>query len=111
VPLRLYHPQAAAERKAPPPVLVYFHGGGWVIGDLDTHDTLCRQLAAWDFDLVDCQVHTEHLARFGATDWPRDRFLEALSRSLTRETRRGRWRLEVRLDPDEERCEWRQAKP
>ena len=27
------------------PVLVFFHGGGWVIGDLDTHDTLCRQLA------------------------------------------------------------------
>src|SRR6185369_12500584 len=27
------------------PVLVYYHGGGWVIGDLDTHDTLCRQLA------------------------------------------------------------------
>jgi acetyl esterase len=26
-------------------VLVYFHGGGWVIGDLDTHDTLCRELA------------------------------------------------------------------
>jgi acetyl esterase len=24
---------------------VYFHGGGWVIGDLDTHDTFCRQLA------------------------------------------------------------------
>ena len=28
------------------PALVYFHGGGWVIGDLDTHDVLCRQLAA-----------------------------------------------------------------
>ncbi len=27
------------------PVLVYFHGGGWVIGDLETHDTLCRELA------------------------------------------------------------------
>ena len=27
------------------PVLVYFHGGGWVIGDLDTHDVLCRELA------------------------------------------------------------------
>ncbi len=26
------------------PVLVYFHGGGWTIGDLDTHDVLCRQL-------------------------------------------------------------------
>ena len=27
------------------PALVYFHGGGWTIGDVDTHDTLCRQLA------------------------------------------------------------------
>ena len=26
------------------PVLVYFHGGGWIIGDLDTHDVLCREL-------------------------------------------------------------------
>jgi len=42
--LRLYRPigSAAGERL---PVLVYYHGGGWVIGDLDTHDTLCRQLA------------------------------------------------------------------
>ena len=45
IPLRLYHPEAAAQRKTAPPVLVYFHGGGWVIGDLDTHDTLCRELA------------------------------------------------------------------
>jgi acetyl esterase len=28
------------------PALVYFHGGGWTIGDLDTHDVLCRQLCA-----------------------------------------------------------------
>ncbi|TAK83225.1 MAG: alpha/beta hydrolase [Betaproteobacteria bacterium] len=27
------------------PALVFFHGGGWVIGDLDTHDVVCRQLA------------------------------------------------------------------
>jgi acetyl esterase len=30
----------------PPPLLVYYHGGGWVIGDLDTHDWVCRFLAA-----------------------------------------------------------------
>jgi len=29
----------------PPPLLVFFHGGGWVIGDLDTHDGVCRFLA------------------------------------------------------------------
>jgi acetyl esterase len=42
IPLRLYRHGAAP---GPRPALVYFHGGGWVIGDLDTHDTLCRQLA------------------------------------------------------------------
>jgi len=44
IPLRSYRPVGAAAGAALP-VLVYFHGGGWVIGDLDTHDTLCRQLA------------------------------------------------------------------
>jgi acetyl esterase len=44
VPLRLYRP-APAVPGAPQPVLVYLHGGGWTIGDLDTHDVLCRQLA------------------------------------------------------------------
>jgi acetyl esterase len=44
IPLRLVRPRGAAADTALP-VLVYFHGGGWVIGDLDTHDTLCRELA------------------------------------------------------------------
>jgi acetyl esterase len=43
VPLRLYRPAGSQPSQALP-VLVYYHGGGWVIGDLDTHDTLCRQL-------------------------------------------------------------------
>jgi acetyl esterase len=41
IPVRIYTPRG----QAPFPVLVFFHGGGWVIGDLDTHDGLCRQLA------------------------------------------------------------------
>ena len=44
VPLRLYRSQPVVPGQ-PQPVLVYFHGGGWVIGDLETHDVLCRQLA------------------------------------------------------------------
>lgn len=43
IPLRSYRP-AGAPADAVLPVLVYYHGGGWVIGDLDTHDVLCRQL-------------------------------------------------------------------
>ena len=44
VPLRAYRP-AGSDAAAVLPVLVYFHGGGWTIGDLDTHDVLCRELA------------------------------------------------------------------
>jgi len=43
IQLRLYRP-LASNAATPLPVLVYFHGGGWVIGDLDTHDSLCRAL-------------------------------------------------------------------
>ena len=43
VPLRLYRP-LGVDGGAVLPVLVYFHGGGWTMGDLDTHDVLCRQL-------------------------------------------------------------------
>ncbi|RZL97720.1 MAG: alpha/beta hydrolase [Variovorax sp.] len=43
IALRFYRPLGSGA--AVLPVLVYFHGGGWTIGDLDTHDTLCRELA------------------------------------------------------------------
>jgi acetyl esterase len=43
IPIRVYTPKGGA---APRPVLVFFHGGGWVIGDLETHDAPCRQLAS-----------------------------------------------------------------
>jgi leucyl/phenylalanyl-tRNA---protein transferase len=41
---------------------------------------LVRQLQRWGFELIDCQVHTEHLERFGAVDWPRTKFLRTLER-------------------------------
>jgi acetyl esterase len=43
VPVRVYVPTT---EPGPRPVLVYFHGGGWVIGDLESHDATVRALAA-----------------------------------------------------------------
>lgn len=40
IPIRVYTPPG----KGPYPVLVYFHGGGWVLGSLDGVDTLCRRI-------------------------------------------------------------------
>jgi acetyl esterase len=43
IPVRVYVPTT---EPGPRPVLVYFHGGGWVIGDLETHDSTVRALAS-----------------------------------------------------------------
>ena len=40
IPIRIYRPAG----DGPLPALVFFHGGGWVIGSLDTHDGVCRAL-------------------------------------------------------------------
>ena len=40
IPVRIYRPEGAGLK----PVLVYFHGGGWVIGSLDSYDATCREL-------------------------------------------------------------------
>ena len=44
VPVREYRPMGASATEVLP-ALVYFHGGGWVIGNIETHDVLCRQLS------------------------------------------------------------------
>ena len=44
IKVRIYAPQASQEQ-ASLPVLVWYHGGGFVIGDLDSHDSACRALA------------------------------------------------------------------
>src|SRR6188508_2744 len=41
IPIRIYAPRATG----PLPVLIYFHGGGWVVGNLDSHDVIGRALA------------------------------------------------------------------
>lgn len=62
--------------------------------------TLVGQLERWSFALVDCQVHTDHLAGFGAVGWPRESFLDALRLSLEEPTRRGPWQLDEPASAD-----------
>ncbi len=45
LPMRVYHRELPTHG-ALPPVLLYFHGGGFTIGSIATHDSLCRQLCA-----------------------------------------------------------------
>jgi acetyl esterase len=61
IPLRVYTPVAAGGD--PLPALVYFHGGGFVIGDLETHDGLCRMFAnegGFRVIAVDYRLSPEH---------------------------------------------------
>ena len=70
VPIRVYRP-AGVPDSARLPVLMFFHGGGWVIGDLDTHDTLCRQLTAGagiSVVAVDYRLAPEHKFPAAADD-------------------------------------------
>jgi acetyl esterase/lipase len=67
IPARHYSP-ATAE---PAPLLVFYHGGGWTIGDLDTHDALCR-LTCRDADVhvlsIDYRLAPEHPAPCAVDD-------------------------------------------
>jgi acetyl esterase len=45
IPARIYTPSRLRQTGGLAPALVFFHGGGWVIGDLDSHDVVCRKLA------------------------------------------------------------------
>ncbi len=46
IPVRIYRQFGTGIGRIRPPAIVYFHGGGWVTGDLESHDSSCRLLAA-----------------------------------------------------------------
>jgi leucyl/phenylalanyl-tRNA---protein transferase len=56
-------------------------------------------LRGWDVGLVDCQVRTDHLVRFGAREIPRAEFLRRLEAALDAPTWRGRWDLDAAGPP------------
>ena len=53
--------------------------------------SLVERLRSWGFELVDCQVTTSHLVRFGAHEMRRAEFLARLGRALEVRTREGSW--------------------
>lgn len=55
--------------------------------------TLVEWLRGWGVALIDCQQQTEHLARFGAVPWPRQKFIDTLAVLTAAPTRRGKWSL------------------
>lgn len=88
IPLRLYD---ARPERGPGPLMVFYHGGGWVLGDLDTHEPFCAEIARL-MDLpvvaVDYRLAPEHPFPAGiedaiaATRWLADS-PEALGRAVT----------------------------
>ncbi|MEJ8846957.1 alpha/beta hydrolase [Variovorax rhizosphaerae] len=85
IPLRMYRPMGSQPADVLP-VLVYYHGGGWVIGDLDTHDVLCRELSNGSgcaVIAVDYRLAPEH--RFPAAvddSWAATRWIRQEAASL-----------------------------
>lgn len=64
IALRLY--DARESREGPSPVITFYHGGGFVIGDLDTHHALCTEIAA----LADLPLVAVHYARAPEAPFP-----------------------------------------
>ncbi|OKO77263.1 acetyl hydrolase [Bradyrhizobium sp. NAS80.1] len=71
IPARIYVPKDLRRHDGLSPALVFFHGGGWVIGDLDSHDVVCRKLAvegALIVISVDYRLAPEHKFPAAADD-------------------------------------------
>jgi acetyl esterase len=87
IPIRIYHPLIAssiassrtgAHSHAPLPVVLFFHGGGWVLGSIASHDALCRRMcneSGCIFVSVEYRLAPEHKFpaavddSFAATEW------------------------------------------
>ena len=56
---------------------------------------LVHWLTEWRYELIDCQVTTAHLQRFGAREIPRAEFLARLRNALATAGQRGQWRIDA----------------
>ena len=89
IPVRVYRPTGAAEDTVLP-LVVFFHGGGWVVCDLDSHDGLCRTIAN---DSGCCVVAVDYRRA------PEDRFPAAVEDSYAALAWLGEHAAELQCDP------------
>jgi acetyl esterase len=77
IPIRIYKPKSLPKH-GPAPAFIFYHGGGWVICDLDSHDVVCRQIAdqaGFIVFSVDYRLAPEHkfpaaaIDAIAATEW------------------------------------------
>ena len=84
IPVRVYRPLAGGA--GPRGALIWLHGGGWVLGDLDSHDPLCRSLAARSGSVVvavDYRLAPEHVFPAAIADvWAAAQWLAGNGASL-----------------------------
>ena len=88
LPIRIYRPRGL---RSPAPLMVYFHGGGFVVGDISTHDAACRVLA----DRIGCLLVSVDY-RLG----PENRFPAAVDDALTALRWAQREAAALGADPD-----------
>ena len=85
IPLRVYRPAGMTDSRKLP-ALIFFHGGGWVIGDLETHDVACRQITAEagvSVIAVDYRLAPEHKFPAAVDDaWAATRWIAAHAAEL-----------------------------
>ena len=93
IPLRLYRPRTRLHANFP--ALVFFHGGGWVLGSIDTHDAHCRFLAN--------QADVAALSSVGYRCAPEHQLCLAVAEVMPMPARRGLQIVAHQLGIDSER--------
>lgn len=63
---------------------------------------LCQQLKAWSFEMIDCQIASQHLRTLGAAEISRDRFLSRLRSAQQAPSRTGLWRYEIDVPAEQQ---------
>ncbi len=63
---------------------------------------LCQQLKAWSFEMIDCQIASQHLRTLGAAEISRDRFLSRLRSAQQAASRTGLWRYEIDVPAEQQ---------